>query len=113
MTWRDSGLRIFVVSATAVLSCVPVLRYLPDDASTDGPDQTQSMDGSDALEPDASDGGCSGSQQGATVCCGTIWCVGECDANCGKCATCTPGLYCCDRGGMFKINCRTPGSTCM
>jgi hypothetical protein len=112
MTWRGCWVGLVSGGAIALVGCaVPALRFA-DDAAADSPDETQPTDGPSAID-DASDSsleaGCSPPQpQGAMTCCGTIWCIGECDANCGYCASCQSRFICCDKGIPGMIGCRPP-----
>ena len=110
MTWRGCCVGLLVGSAVTLLGCdaVPAIRFV---------DESGADDGSDAIdeEMDTSPGsGClTALATGGAVCCGSVWCVGECDASCPRCATMCDGntSFCCDRAGQTP-QCKQPAAAC-
>ncbi len=99
-------------AAVSLAACadVPTLTF----AAGDGGADAHAADGSGA-EPDALPGaGCPGPNPpaGASVCCGSVPCNGDCAGRCPECeATCTsPDTFCCAKTN--NILCRTLGSSC-
>lgn len=101
--------------ALALLACDDVPSLLFDGAPGDAPaplgDASLGTDGADAGEP--TEGGCPGeAPDGATECCGRIWCFGaSCPIACPGCVyTCVPGQVCCPTP-VGKAICKT-GTAC-
>jgi hypothetical protein len=102
------GLATTVLSLTACEG-VPSLTFATGDADVDA-----NMTDSPSAAPDALPAGCPGPNPpaGASVCCGSVPCDGDCAGRCPECeATCTsPDTFCCAKTN--NILCRSAGSTC-
>lgn len=95
---------------------VPDLRFVADDARSDAPagDGGPSTDASDGSARDA--GACSSPSPGAgATCCGSVWCLGQCDqVSCDQCAqkarsgVCAPGDICCGKTGTVLCKKQCP-----
>jgi hypothetical protein len=107
MTWRCLVAGFVAGGVIALVGCVPEIHFA-DTAIADGA-------GSDAVEDvsgGSMDSGCFAAQPAAeAICCGSVWCVGVCDASCSACLdqNCDPKSYfCCNRNG--QLMCKTLGS---
>ena len=107
------GLVVTLAGTVGSASCaaVPDIQFVPDDARSDAPGVDAAPDGAgvdgsrDGAAGDA--GVCTSPSPGAgATCCGSMWCVGQCDAfNCDDCAqkarsgACAAGDVCCGKAG--------------
>jgi hypothetical protein len=88
---------------------VPTLTFVLADAGVDGGGSGDA----DAQPVLSLDGDCPGpNPAGATVCCGSVPCSGDCAGRCPECeSTCvSPGTFCCAKTN--NILCRQVGMTC-
>jgi hypothetical protein len=103
--------------AVALLACdpVPTLTFAPADAAaddthdTDGPSDSDAVDGGSAAPPEA---GCPDRPpSGTSVCCGPVPCTGDCDAGCAACVAKCPSVasVCCAGNG---VTCHALGFLC-
>jgi len=99
------GLAFSVLVLTAAPGCgsVPDIYFVDDDATTDRRLDAGGVDtSSDASALDSATPCSAPSPRAGAVCCGTVWCVGECSApSCSKCeqAGCATGDTCCGKPG--------------
>ena len=134
MTPRHCGIRVLCTWAIALAGCevIPALQFVGPDSSigtgatdatgetqvTDAADEMQSMNAADAGD-DSSDASTETSCMGplplgvnSPTCCGSLWCIGTCDAAaCASCETLRTCLgWCCDRAGVQT--CKSGNSRC-
>ncbi|CAN5921899.1 hypothetical protein BH11MYX4_BH11MYX4_33340 [soil metagenome] len=113
------ALAIMIAASVGYAGCeaVPDIQFVADDARADAPSEGGPGDGSvDASVRDSSSDACVGASPAAgATCCGTIWCVGDCDqANCDQCAqkattaSCQAGDICCGKSGTVLCKKQCP-----
>jgi hypothetical protein len=102
-----------LLGALALLGCegVPDIRFVGDasasltDSGGDGPR-------TEAGEASVEDAGpqCTGTQPNGSVCCGGVWCLGDCtEPNCGRCANqCGPAVLCCGKNNLVQCKSTCP-----
>jgi hypothetical protein len=99
------GLAVLVLTGCA---SVPDLRFVPDDAGS----RADASDGAPRDSGRDASGQCTGaSPDPGAVCCGPVWCVGECaGSNCDDCALkgCASGEVCCGKSGNVLCKSRCP-----
>ncbi|HZU83150.1 MAG TPA: hypothetical protein VE987_09550 [Polyangiaceae bacterium] len=84
---------------------VPTLTFGPDDGAASvadaSPDKSNAPDATCSAQPPA----------GASACCGSVWCVGDCEARCSDCQSrCSnSGSICCAISGA---SCHPAGFVC-
>ena len=114
---RSRGLAVSLLVAACFAGCgsVPDIRFVPDDAgATDG--QAGGDARADARTDggggaDASVGSCKAPSPAAATCCGSVWCLGDCNSmNCDDCAKkgCAADEICCGKTGNVLCKARCP-----
>lgn len=106
------GSSVVVLTAAPGCGSVPDIYFVDDDATTDRRLDAGGVDSSsDARAVDSAIPCPAASPSAGAVCCGTVWCVGECGASsCSKCeqAGCATGETCCGKSGnvLCKKQCQ-------
>jgi hypothetical protein len=105
-----------LVSITTATACegVPYLTYSEAGGVSDAVDGDVAKDGGNDAVDAAIEAGCPGTNPppGASVCCGSVPCNGNCADHCPDCESqCTsPGTFCCAKTN--NVLCRPTGSVC-
>jgi hypothetical protein len=115
----SAGRLAFWLSVTALPCCacdaVPALKFAGGDTSADSAaiqDAAAAPEGADTSTGTLADAGCPDRPpQGASACCHTVPCSGDCDARCAECESKCPatGSVCCAGNG---VNCHALGFVC-
>ena len=104
---------LLVVASATACEDVPSLTYATVDGGADAPPYDGGADGGEATDA-AIEAGCPGPNPplGASVCCGSVACSGNCANRCSDCETqCTsPGTFCCAKTN--NVLCRPAGAVC-
>ncbi len=111
---RTSFTTIFTAALVALCThceAVPDIRFV-DDAGEHDAAKDSATDGRTDASGTGDAGACTGAEPAfGAVCCGTVWCVDQCDPqNCLRCEAerCQAGTVCCGKNGNVQCKDKCP-----